>query len=94
MSNISTAKTISSKLANFSVSSNHHPGKIKIENAWVIESLNLPSGKVSKEDNKSKWEYLKDISIETSNLEISLLISAMSHLHISLDVISGDKMIW
>ena len=48
--------------------------------------------KVSKEDKKSKWDHLKDISIETSNLDISLLIGAdMPHLHISLDVVSGDK---
>ena len=33
---ISTFKTILSKLVNFSVSSNHHSDKIKIENAWVI----------------------------------------------------------
>ena len=62
---ISAAKAIPSKLVNFSVSPNHHPEKIKIENAWVIESLNLPSVKVSKEDIRSKWEHLKDISIET-----------------------------
>ena len=51
---ISAPKAIPSKLVNFSVSPNHHPEKIKIENAWVIESLNLPSVKVSKEDIKSK----------------------------------------
>ena len=61
----SAAKTIPSKLVSFSVPRNHHPEKIKIENAWVIESLNLPSVKVSKEDIKSEWEHLKDISIET-----------------------------
>ena len=74
------------------MSSNHHPEKINIENPWIFESLNLPSVKVSKEDIKSKWEHLKDISIETSNLEISLLIGAdMPYLHISLDVVSGHK---
>ena len=61
----SAAKAIPSKLVSFSVPRNHHPEKIKIENAWVIESLNLPSVKVSKEDIRSKWEHLKDISIET-----------------------------
>ena len=61
----SAAKAIPSKLVSFSVPRNHHPEKIKIENAWVIESLNLPSVKVSKEDIKSEWEHLKDISIET-----------------------------
>ena len=46
---------------------------MKVENAWVVEILNLPSVTVSKEDIKVKWEQLKDISIETSYLEISLL---------------------
>ena len=70
----------------------YHPEKIKIENVWVIESLNLPSVKVSKEDIKGKWEHLEEISIEMPNLEILLLVGAdMSHLYISLDVVSGDK---
>ena len=70
----------------------YHPEKIKIENVWVIESLNLTSVKVSKEDIKGKWEHLEEISIEMPNLEISLLVGAvMSHLHISLNVVSGDK---
>ena len=47
-----------------------------IENAWVIGTLSLPSVKVSNEDIKGKWEHLKYISIEMSNMKISLLIGA------------------
>ena len=65
---------------------------MKIENAWVIKSLDLASVKISKEDIKSKWEHLKDISNEMSSLEILLLIGAdMPHLHFPLDVVSRDK---
>ena len=89
---ISTAKTKPQKLVIFSVSSNHSPEKMKIENAWVIENLNLPSVKVSKEDIQNKWEHLKESSIEMLNLNISLIVGAdMSHQHISLDLSSEDN---
>ena len=65
---------------------------MKIEKAWVIKSLDLASVKISKEDIKSKWEHLKDISNEMSSLEILLLIGAdMPHLHFPSDVVSRDK---
>lgn len=74
------------------MSSNHSPEKMKIENAWVIENLNLPSVKVSKEDIQNKWEHLKESSIEMLNLNVSLIVGAdMSHQHISLDLSSEDK---
>ena len=72
---ISTCKIIPSKPVDFSVSSNHLPEKI-IENAWGIGTLSLPSVKVSNEDIKGKWEHLKYISTEMSNMKISLLIGA------------------
>ena len=47
---------------------------------------------MSKEDITGKWEHLKYISIELSNLEISFLAGAdMPYLHISLHVVSGNK---
>lgn len=65
---------------------------MKIEKAWVIKSLDLASVKISKEDIKSKWEHLKDISNEMSSLEILLLIGAdVPHQHFPLDVVSRDK---
>ena len=65
---------------------------MKKENAWVIKSLDLALVKISKEDIKSKWEHLKEISNEMSSLEILLLIGAdMPHLHFPSDVVSRDK---
>lgn len=47
---------------------------------------------MSKEDIKNKWEHFKEISIETSNLKISLLSAVdMPYLHLSSVVDSRDK---
>ena len=65
---------------------------MKKENTWVIKILDLALVKISKEDIKSKWEHLKDISNEMSSLEILLLIGAdMPHLPFPSDVVSRDK---
>ena len=40
---ISTSVSVTSKLVEFSICSSHHPEQIEVKNAWVFDSLNLPS---------------------------------------------------
>ena len=85
---MSTKLKIKSKLVNFLVSSNFHPSRIEISNAWVVDNLNLPSYTMTKD-----FPHLRDIDLErTSNKSISILISAdMPELHLHRGMRIGDK---
>ena len=85
---MSTKLKIKSKLVNFSVSSNFHPSRIEISNAWVVDNLNLPSYTMTKD-----FPHLRDIDLErTSDKSISILIGAdMPELHLHRDTRIGDK---
>ena len=89
MTNVmSTKLKIKSKLLNFSISSNFHPSRTEISNAWVVDNLNLPSYKMTKD-----FPHLRDIDLErTSDKGISILIGADTpELHLHRDTRIGDK---
>ena len=51
--------TVVSRLANFSLSSKHHPNQLEVKNAWVVDTLNLPQQKVASNGIKKRWPILK-----------------------------------
>ena len=85
--------TVVSRLANFSLSSKHHPNQLEVKNAWVVDTLNLPRQKVAQNYIKKRWPHLKDVPLQTSDKKISVLIGADLPLHISYDVRVGETII-
>ena len=81
---ISSTTKIKSKLVNFSISSDSHPGKVNVKDAWIIEDLNLPPNEKDHDEIKDKWPQLKDVKLDFSDTrDISILIGAdMPTLHI------------
>ena len=54
-----------------------------MKNAWIVDSLNLPSQCISKAEIQREWAHLKDVPIDVINKSISILIGAdLPHLHI------------
>ena len=89
---ISTSVSVTSKLVQFSICSTHHPDQIEVKNAWAVDSLNLPSQRISKAEIQQKWSQLKDIPIDVTEKDISILKGAdLPHLHICHNVISGNQ---
>ena len=79
---ISTSVSVTSKLVQFSICSTHHPDQIEVKNAWIVDSLNLPSQRISKVEIQQKWSHLKDISIDVTDKDISIPKGAdLPHLH-------------
>ena len=76
------------KLVNFSVSSNSHPERVNISNAWVVKNLTIQARKMDTKNIAAKYPYLADIAKDTqTSLEISILIGAdQPHLHLYTDV--------
>ena len=63
-----------------------------MKNAWVFDSLNLPLHHISKAEIQRKRSHLKDVAIDVTDKDISILIGAdLSHLHVCHDVISGNQ---
>ena len=63
-----------------------------MKNAWVIDSLNLPSQCISNAEIQRKWSHLKDVPIDIIDKDVSILIGAdLPHLHICHDVNSGNQ---
>ena len=63
-----------------------------MKNAWVVDSLNLPSQCISKEEIQRKWSHFKDVPIDVIDKYISILIGAdLPHRQICHDVISGNQ---
>ena len=77
-----------SKLVNFSVSSNSHPKRINVSNAWVVKNLTIQTRKMDTKNIAAKYPYLADIAIDTQTpSEISILIGFdQRHLHLHTDV--------
>ena len=89
---ISTSISVTSKLVEFSICSSYHPDQIEVKNAWVVDSLNLPSQRISKAEIQRKRSHLRDVPIDVSDTDISILIGAdLPHLHVCHDVISGNQ---
>ena len=94
MRNISVSNVMSMenklppKLVNFSVSSNSHPDRVNITNAWVAKNLAIQTRKMDPKNIAAKYPYLADIAIDTQTpSQISILIGAdQPHLHLYTDV--------
>ena len=94
MRNISVSNVMSMenklppKLVNFSVSSNSHPERNNISNAWVVKNLTIQTRKMDTKNIATKYPYLADIAIDTQTpSEISILVGAdQPHLHLYTDV--------
>ena len=88
---INQKSQVKSKLVNFSLSSELHPVRIKLENVWVVDELNLMPYKIDQNFHK-QFEHLKDIHFDTSSSDVSLLIGAdMPELHLPNEIRKGNK---
>ena len=82
---------VKSKLVNFPLSSKLRPMRIKFENVWVVDELNLMPYKINQNFHK-QFEHLKDIHFNTSSPDVSLLIGAdMPELHLPYEIRKGNK---
>ena len=60
---------------------------MEVKNAWVVDSLNLSSQRISKAEIKRKWSHLRDVQIDVSDKDISFLIGTdLPDLHISTEI--------
>ena len=73
-----------SKLVNFSVSSNSHPERVNISNAWLVKKLTIQTRRIDTKNIAAKYPYLPDIAIEPQTpSQISILIGAdQPHLYL------------
>ena len=62
----------------FCLSSNNHPEPVPVNGAWVINKLNIPSVKLSKNDAVERWCHLSDVDIpELEGCDVTLLIGSI-----------------
>ena len=88
---ISQKSKVKSKLVNFSLPSKLHSMRIKFENAWVVNELNLMPYKINQNFHK-QFEHLKDIHFDTSSSDVSLLIEVdMPEWHLTNEIRKGNK---
>jgi len=75
----------------FSLSSKDHPEPVLVHGAWVIDKLNIPSVKVSKEGAIERRRHLSGVDLpELEGCDAMLVIgSDMAHLLIQLEVRQG-----
>ena len=80
--------TLISKLFNFSICSDIHPKKVQMQNAWIVEHLNLLKHEINLDHLRNKFSHLKDVDFHLSNADnVSILIGAdILVLHIYYDV--------
>ena len=82
---ISNSVTVKSKLFTFSISSRLHPEHLQLHNAWVVDTLNLPHEKVSKQEIQRRWPHLSKIPLDIVNKDVSIPIGAdMTQPHINM----------
>ena len=81
-----------SKLVNFDLYSDSHPNKIKIENAWVVSSIDLNYKNFDVTKLKEKYKHLQNVPIPSLNPgDVSLIIGAdFPELLIQFDFRLGD----
>ena len=81
------------KLVHFSICSDIHPEKVQIQNAWVVEHLNLPKHEINPDHLRNKFSHLKDVDLHLSDADnVSILIGAdIRELHICYNVRQGEK---
>ena len=89
---MSVENKLPSKLINFSVSSNSHPERVNISNAWVVKNLTIQTRRMNAKNIAAKYPYLTDIAIDTqTSSQIPILIGAdQPHLHLYTDVRKGN----
>ena len=58
---------VESKLVNFDLSSDSHPNKLKLENAWVVSSLDVNHKNFDITNLKEKFKHLQGIPIPSLN---------------------------
>ena len=86
MNAITSSNTISSNLVSFSLSSPSHPQYIAVTNALVVETLDVPTLKLSLYLLSSQYPHLSNVAFTPLTKEISILIGAdMSELHLHLN---------
>ena len=78
ISNVLSMKNqVTSKLVDFSISSQLHDEKVEISNAWVVQNLNMKPYKIDKKDLKLRYPYLSDIKFQDNNIpDVGVLIGA------------------
>lgn len=82
----------SSKLVEFSICSTHDPSQIEVNNARVVDNLNLLSQCISKPKIQQKWFCLRDVPIDVTDKDVFILIGVdLPHLYICHDVISRNQ---
>ena len=76
--------TLISKLVSFSICSDIHPEKVQIQNARVVEHLNLPKHEINLDHLKNKFSHLKDVHFHLSDADIVLILigADIPELHI------------
>lgn len=68
-------KVVKSKVVNFDLSSVFHPDSVLVENAWVVEELNVEPHSVNLVDIKDKFDHLKLLPISYPiDKEVGILI--------------------
>ena len=85
---MSMENKLPSKLVNFSVSSNSHPEKDNISNAWVVKNLTVQTRRMDSKNIAANYPYLANIAIDTQTpSQISILIGTdQPHLHLYTNV--------
>ena len=68
------------------MSSKVHPMRVKFENVWVVDELNLMPYKIKQNFHKH-FEHLKEIHFDTSSTDVSLLVgSDILELHLPNEI--------
>ena len=68
-----------------------HPTRIKFENVWVGDKLNLMPYKTNQNFHR-QFDHSKDIYFNTSSTDLSLLIGAEKpELHLPNEIGKGNK---
>ena len=86
-------KVVKSKVVNFDLSSVFHPDSVLVENAWVVEELNVEPHSVNLVDIKDKFDHLKLLPISYPiDKEVGILIGAdFPEALLHLDFRKGEK---
>ena len=91
---LSNKDTFNSKLVDFEISSMTSPTSVHIKNAWIVDSIKLPSQRINTDKLKNYCKHLASIQFTPfdKSSEISVLIGADNPmLHMNTDVRVGKE---
>ena len=90
-SELNHKSTLIPKLVNSLICSDIHLEKVKIQNTWVVEHLNLQKHEINSEVFKNNFAHLKDVDFHLLDADnVAILIGAdIPKLHICYDVKQG-----